>query len=303
MSQEEKKSKKGIRFSTVRGFVAFAVVAFAIVGLVFHVGTGTLSAFGISQISAICPLGALETMLGAKEVMLHPFIMLAAVVVIVVLTGKAFCAWVCPTPWIQRFFHPSKGKKQVDEPLTKEEQEQISAAVKGSCSGEAGEGCKTCGLAAVGGKRDGLQIDSRHGVLVGALASAAIFGFPVFCLVCPIGLTFALIVVLWNTFTANDPTWALLVIPVILLLELVFFRKWCGKICPMGALVSLVSNANFTLKPRVSKQACLREQGVDCHACVEACPEQVDPHSKHIPECTKCGACVEACPAHAIKIR
>ena len=80
-------------------------------------------------------------------------------------------------------------------------------------------------------------------------------------------------------------------------------RKWCSKICPISALVSLLSNLNVTLRPRVKADTCLRSRGVDCHACVDACPEQLDPHTKRIPECGKCGACVEACPAKAISIK
>ena len=158
-------------------------------------------------------------------------------------------------------------------------------------------------LAPVGGKRDGVQLDSRHAVLVGTLASAAVFGFPVFCLICPVGLTFATIIGLWNLVQFNEPSWALVIFPIILIAEVTVLRKWCSKICPISALVSLLSNLNVTLRPRVKADACLRSRGVDCHACVDACPEQLDPHSKRIPECSKCGKCVEACPAKAISIK
>ena len=148
-----------------------------------------------------------------------------------------------------------------------------------------------------------MQLDSRHAVLVGTLASAAVFGFPVFCLICPVGLTFATIIGLWNLVQFNDPSWALVIFPIILILEVTVLRKWCSNICPISALVSLLSNLNVTLRPRVRADACLRNRGADCHECVDACPEQLDPHSKRIPECSKCGKCVEACPAKAISIK
>ena len=331
MSRENNEPKKS-RFRTARGWVALACVAFVLVGMAFHVGIGTPSAFGIQQISAICPLGALETMAGAKGVMLHPLLLFALVVVLIVLVGKAFCAWMCPVPWLQKFFRPKKRAASAKDAAGREATAQSAAghdapascgdSAVGSTQAEAAEpeethsacapsACAACAgasacakaLAPVGGARDGVRLDSRHAVLVGTLASAAVFGFPVFCLICPVGLTFATIIGLWNLVQFNEPTWALIIFPIILIAEVTVLRKWCSKICPISALVSLLSNLNVTLRPRVKAGACLRSRGVDCHACVDACPEQLDPHSRRIPECSKCGKCVEACPAKAISIK
>lgn len=361
--------KKRFSFKRARAAVALALVAFAVAGLAFKIGSGTPSAFGIDQIAAICPLGALETMFGAKEFMLHPIVLLVAMAVLVTVVGKAFCAWGCPIPWLQRFFRPKKrdsdGKTPRDgqksakcEVLPAESDENgrenaqsgairaekgvsgeaparisldsvhgsgfsrkkggaggsaacicepVAAESDAPCSETASSPCASCGkgcaLAPVGGERDGVQIDTRHAVLAGTLASAAVFGFPVFCLVCPIGLTFATIIGLWHLFQFNEPSWALIVFPIILVLELTVLRKWCSKICPISALTSLIANANRTLRPRVDPTVCLREKGIDCRACVDACPEKLDPHAGRVPECSKCGACVDACPAHAIKIK
>ena len=392
---------KKSRFHTARGWVAFACVAFVLAGMAFRVGIGTPSAFGIHQISAICPLGALETMAGAKGVMLHPLLLFVLVVALVALVGKAFCAWMCPVPWLQKFFRPrkrgvaakgdaghdaptksgvgldarAKGAAEAGEPQVgtdsgascqkarecvlvaggecANDAHGVTTAASGCAAKESASGCESLSLesartraifgsnntepagkqaaysspasaaacsssacaacagasacvkalAPVGGKRDGLQLDSRHAVLVGTLASAAVFGFPVFCLICPVGLTFATIIGLWNLVQFNEPSWALVIFPVILILEVTVLRKWCSKICPISALVSLLSNLNIALRPRVKADACLRSRGVDCHACVDACPEQLDPHSKRIPECSKCGKCVDACPAKAISIK
>lgn len=332
-------SSRKSRFRMARGWVAFACVAFALAGMAFRVGIGTPSAFGIQQISAICPLGALEVMAGAKGVMLHPLLLFVLVVVLIALVGKAFCAWMCPVPWLQKFFRPkkrgaakggvgrdapTKGGAGHGVPASRNDPGAASAQVEPSAAGAAqavefGEeraacapsACAACAgaaacakaLAPVGGKRDGVQLDSRHAVLAGTLASAAVFGFPVFCLICPVGLTFATIIGLWNLVQFNEPSWALVIFPIILIAEVTVLRKWCSRICPISALVSLLSNLNVTLRPRVKADVCLRSRGVDCHACVDVCPEQLDPHSKRIPECSKCGKCVDACPAKAISIK
>ena len=289
-------------FPKARALVFAAFVAFVVAGLAFRIGAGTPSAFGIDAIAAVCPLGALETMAGAKDVMLHPLLLLIAVVAIIVLVGKAFCAWLCPVPWLQKLVRPKPSRKSA-EPSAGDS--SCDATCGSSCGSScAAEGaCPSCALAPVGGKRDGFRLDTRHATLLGALGTTAVFGFPVFCLVCPVGLTFATLIGLWHLFQFNETSWGLILFPAILAIEVLVLRKWCVNICPISALVSLISNANRTLRPRVDRAACLRERGIDCRACVDACPEQVDPHSAHIPECSKCGACIASCPAQAIRLK
>ena len=289
-------------FPKARALVFAAFVAFVVAGLAFRIGTGTPSAFGIDAIAAVCPLGALETMAGAKDVMLHPLLLLIAVVAIIVLVGKAFCAWLCPVPWLQKLVRPKPSRKSA-EPSAGDATcgPSCGSSCGSSCAAEGA--CPSCTLAPVGGKRDGFRLDTRHATLLGALGATAVFGFPVFCLVCPVGLTFATLIGLWHLFQFNETSWGLILFPAILAIEVLVLRKWCVNICPISALVSLISNANRTLRPRVDRAACLRERGIDCRACVDACPEQVDPHSARIPECSKCGACIASCPAQAIRLK
>ena len=142
---------KRFNFRRARGIVALALVAFVVAGLLFRIGSGTPSALGIDQIAAVCPLGALEALFGAKEFMVHPIILLAAMVVLVVVFGKAFCAWGCPVPWLQRFFRPRK----------KASGGNTSVGGQKSALGGASPACSSCGgackLAPLGGERDGVQ--------------------------------------------------------------------------------------------------------------------------------------------------
>lgn len=271
-----------------RVLASLAIVAILIASFFIHTGTGTPSAFGIGGIAAVCPLGQLEVALGSKAISVHGLALLAFAVVITFVVGKAFCSWICPIPWIQKIVRPKQHNangKLGDESQTK------------------APSLRNKRLDPIGGERDGQKIDTRHAVLLGSLASCAVFGFPVFCLVCPIGLTFATIIGIGQLLLHNETSWGLLLFPTIILLETVFFRKWCRRICPVGALISLLSAANRTLKPKVKSELCLRESGVDCRSCVSACPEKLDPHSDKIPECTKCGDCVSSCPAHAISFK
>ncbi|MGI6032182.1 MAG: 4Fe-4S binding protein [Coriobacteriales bacterium] len=179
----------------------------------------------------------------------------------------------------------------------------VASEDAGEGAGAGEQDAEGAALPPVGGERDGKRIDSRHAVLVGAIASSFVFGFPVFCLICPVGLTFGIVIGLFNLIRYADATWSLLVFPLILVLELVVFRKWCTHLCPISALLSLLSRRGRVVRPKVKTDVCLRSHGDDCHTCVETCPEKVDPHSKDIPECSNCGLCVDACPAKAIAMK
>ena len=148
-----------------------------------------------------------------------------------------------------------------------------------------------------------MGLDSRHAVLAGTLATTALCGFPVFCLLCPVGLTFATVIALYRFIGFNEPTIDLLVFPAIIVLELVLLRKWCHRFCPISALMSLARR----LRPQVSMEACLRSKGEDCTVCGSVCPEGIDPVAdlgrRSLSECTRCGRCAEACPAQAIAFR
>ena len=63
----KKNSKK------LRTLVALAIVAVVTVGFVTNVGIGTMSAPGIWDISILCPLGALGTMLASKMMVRAPW--------------------------------------------------------------------------------------------------------------------------------------------------------------------------------------------------------------------------------------
>lgn len=309
--------------STLRKITVAAVFIAVAVSLATNAATGTLSAIGFESIALLCPVGALEVMLGLHQFLLHPFLLLLLVVAAVLLVGKAFCAWLCPTPMLQALFRPSKKKAKKAEESEDHDAKHGATAAASTAKAEGSNaaatasmalsenekasltGCShSCGsceaLAPCGGKRDGFKLDTRFAVLGGALASAAIFGFPVFCLICPVGLTFATFIGVWHLFQFNETTWGLIVFPALLILELVVLRKWCHKFCPISAILSLISTGNKFFKPQVDAEKCLRTRGIDCHACVDACPELLDPHMSDIPDCSKCGKCKEVCPAGAI---
>lgn len=297
---------------TLRTLTALAVIVIVFVGFLTNLGIGTISAPGIWDISILCPLGALGTMLASKMMVPRALVSLVIMVVLIIIFARAFCGWICPVPLVQKlrdlFSKPQAKEAKAEDtdgtkaanvaPLTDEEKAALASGCEKDAKGLAG--CASCA------KKRGDAVDARHFVLGGALVSTFIFGFPVFCLVCPIGLTFATILLLVNLFGQGDVTWSLIVVPALLIAEVVLFKKWCHKLCPLSAFMSLIAKLNRTFKPTIDDAKCLEtSKGATCGRCGKACNEGIDPRHPELSEaawseCTKCRSCVDACPANAI---
>ena len=270
--------------------ITMAIVATVIIlGSAWNAGTGSLSAFGLGNIAAICPLGYLETMVAGRDMMGHLLIPFLVIIGLTVLLGRVFCGWICPVPLVRKVLI-----NKVDEPNEGSSQ-QVSRdgqIVKDSC---AQERCHT-------------EKNSSSGLIILGItiSSSAIFGFPVFCLICPIGLIFATVFALIRLIGFNEPTLDLIIFPIVIIVELVLLKKWCTKLCPVGALLSILSRFNRNLVPTVDHSRCLEEsKGVKCQQCRSACSLDVDIKNGNgtgdISDCTKCKECADNCPVHAIR--
>lgn len=330
----------------LRILIPLAVLVLAGIGFAAHTGFGSLSAVGWESVSVLCPLGALGTMLASRTMVPRAVVSLVVALVAIVIFGRAFCGWICPVPVVSKLRTAfSKQPKDAETGSgssgseaeacagAKDAGKAAEAAVAAAAETDAADAkaaAETDAAAAKGavGKAKALSkreqemlhascahgacvegcrpSNSRNLVLGGALLSAAIFGFPVFCLICPIGLTFALVFVLINLFGAGDLTWSVVVIPALLLVEVVFFRKWCSHLCPLSALMSLVGKANRTLRPAIDDASCIEVRGGECGRCGQVCEVGIDPRHPERgaswSECTKCRACLDACPGNAISM-
>jgi ferredoxin-type protein NapH len=316
-NEKKKKSAPEAKFKNVRTAIAAVIFVVLCVGLFSGIATGTLCGFGWDTFSLLCPLGALETMIATKTGAPRALITLVVMAALVFIFGRAFCSYVCPTTLlnrVRRFFQSPKERKaklEAKHAEIKAVSEQEIAALKAGVSvgegvtGGAGHVCGACG--ACKPKKHG-KVDSRHGVLLGALASTAIFGFPVFCLVCPVGLSFATVLVVWRGFSAGDTTWSLLIIPALLIVEVFLLRKWCTRFCPLSALMNLVGRFSRTFVPEIDDTACLEtSKGVSCSKCAMACEWDINIRHPEFGEldmrdCTRCRACIDVCPTQAISM-
>ncbi len=290
-----------MKSSTLRVIIAAVVFVALAAGLVLYESFGTLSGFGWQTISLICPLGALASMIAAKTLIPRAVVSIVIMAVLVFIFGRAFCGWLCPVPLMQgirSFFRPSKKRKE-------DERERMRDALAIAKQEMVRSGCANC-QSSCATKR--AKFDSRHYVLAGSLLSAALFGYPVFCLVCPIGLSFAAVLLVWRLFAFGDMTLTVVIVIAMLVLEMTLLRKWCTRFCPLSGLMNLVSRFSRTMLPHIDDSKCLETaSNTPCSRCASVC--DADINLRHIEygertlaDCTRCRACVEVCPTKAISM-
>jgi len=88
----------------------------------------------------------------------------------------------------------------------------------------------------------------------------------------------------------------LLIFGGIIILNLLAPRFWCRYLCPLGALLSLISPLGL-FKRRVN------EDCNECLKCQKVCPMGAvaeNPRETRLPECIQCRTCAKVCPQEAI---
>ena len=91
-----------MKLSKLRTAVAAMVFLMLAFGLIAGVGWGTLSGFGLDEVYALCPLGALEALLVGHTLIPQSLVSLLASALLVLLLGRAFCAFICPVTFLKK---------------------------------------------------------------------------------------------------------------------------------------------------------------------------------------------------------
>lgn len=279
--KSEKERKRRISFQRGTQLIAAALMNGYVVGFVngrlFAGKSKTICVPGLNCYSCpgafgACPLGALQTALGAKRE--FPFYVLGCMTLFGVFLGRLVCGFLCPFGLVQDLLHKI--------PVPKWQ---------------------------VRGKLDRAARYLKYVVLLAAvillpafLADETGLGPPYFCeYICPAGTLEGGI----PQMIANPQLrqlagalfdWKVAVLAAILIWSMVLPRPFCRYLCPLGAFYSLFNKCGF-YQMRVDQAKC-----VDCKKCEQTCPMGVEV-TKNInsPECIRCGQCRDACSVNAIK--
>lgn len=232
---------------------------------------GAPCALNIFGIPIVCPLGALQITLGSRTFSAEMLIGALVASFLIFMLGRAFCAWACPTLLFKQNGKAplAKHSNKTDANLSTKNDFKIS-----------------------------------YGILGGALISSLLFGFPVFCLICPIGLFFGSLFAVVKVFNTHTPGLELLIFPAMFITEIVLFRKNCTRFCPVGALLRLISSLNpGFLRPNLETSTCLQTKGATCGLCERSCPENIpltNPSRIELGNCTNCLECKDSCPTNSL---
>jgi ferredoxin-type protein NapH len=278
-----------MKLSTLRLLTATIVLFLILVGSFGRLGFGTLCSLDLGGVRLSCPLGFLQTSLASRTITREALASVGLVVLATLFLGRVFCSWICPTTLLRWLF-----KKRAPNMIQTRNQSEV---------GQLPISPKNRGLPPQSQDRYGKTISLS--VLGGSLLSSFVFGFPVFCAICPIGLTFGTLLAVKRLLFGQQPSLELLLFPLIIIVEIFVMRSWCIRLCPLGALLSLIGGTRLKiLKPTIDPEKCLVERGINCQACKKACSQAVVLRERtdlSLSGCTNCLDCWKKCPTHAIK--
>lgn len=271
----------------------------------------------------ICPLGGLQALFTGNvygPLLILTLVALFLFLVPIFLLGNVFCGWACPLGTIIDVFD-----KVVERfmPKTNVKREERIVRNREKRKTQNGFICPTCLFGRFLANKNAAV---ANGVLVSALVGSAVLRLPVFCSICPIGISnrgmFHLKSLTRITGSMMPIIIEFWVIPVVAVLaSLREKRYWCRKICPVGATLNIAGSVSPLLKPTVKTEKCIVKgcpetcedyhmdycavcRQIDKRHCEKVCPQDINLLDKgSLAKCTKCLECYIQCDYDAVEIK
>lgn len=210
----------------------------------------------------ISPLHSISTLISTGTLYKN-LILSLSIIILTLFFGRIFCGWICPFGTLNQFvsfiFHLKDNglKKNIYRKIYK------------------------------------IKYFILIFFLISAFLSLNLEGFlePISLMYRSISTSF-LPVLPSNFIEANySHSWFLGIFFLFLLsLNFIFPRFWCRVLCPLGALLGLLSFSPFF---KINK----KEGCTSCNKCLKNCQGGDEPHNKHYHrECIVCLNCIEPCP-------
>lgn len=230
-----------------------------------------LNCYSCPGAAGACPIGSFQAVVGSSKFRFSYYIT-GFLILLGVLLGRFICGFLCPFGWLQELLHKIPSKKLSTKklkPLTYLKYVILLLAV----------------------------------VLLPAIVVNDLgMGDPFFCkYICPQGVlegAIPLAAVNEGIRSALGPLFnrKLIILIVVVVLSVLFYRPFCKWICPLGAFYALMNKVSL-LGIKVDEHKC-----VSCGKCARVCKMDVDvTKTPNHTECIRCGKCITACPTDAIK--
>lgn len=230
-----------------------------------------LNCYSCPGAAGACPIGSFQAVVGSSKFRFSYYIT-GFLILLGVLLGRFICGFLCPFGWLQELLHKIPTKKLSTKklkPLTYLKYAILLLAV----------------------------------VLLPAIVVNDFgMGDPFFCkYICPQGVlegAIPLAAVNEGIRSALGPLFnrKLIILIVVVVLSVLFYRPFCKWICPLGAFYALMNKVSL-LGIKVDEHKC-----VSCGKCARVCKMDVDvTKTPNHTECIRCGKCITSCPTDAIK--
>ena len=230
-----------------------------------------LNCYSCPGAAGACPIGSFQAVVGSSKFRFSYYIT-GFLILLGVLLGRFICGFLCPFGWLQELLHKIPTKKLSTKklkPLTYLKYAILLLAV----------------------------------VLLPAIVVNDLgMGDPFFCkYICPQGVlegAIPLAAVNEGIRSALGPLFnrKLIILIVVVVLSVLFYRPFCKWICPLGAFYALMNKVSL-LGIKVDEHKC-----VSCGKCAKVCKMDVDvTKTPNHTECIRCGKCITSCPTDAIK--